>query len=156
MTLIANFDDDPAVAEILRACGWTPDRAVDTAAWSDWFADEGYEINSDVLTILRSFGSLTVTPPQLPEARFFSGPIVFDPVWAATGDRDRTAVREQQLDRRLWPLGEWSDVYLVLYADTGEVFADGANLGVLHLGKTFSDALRLLLLAAEKPRQVVD
>jgi hypothetical protein len=156
MTLAEDFDDDPAVAQVLRACGWTPDRAVDTAAWRDWFADEGYELNGDVLDILRSFGSLTVTPPRRPEAQFFSGPIVFDPARAATGDRSRIAAREQQLGRQLWPLGEWSDLYLLIYADTGEVFADGANLGVLLLGETFAEALHLLLLAQEKPRQIIE
>lgn len=146
-------DDDPLVRKALIDSGWTPERAEDTTVWAQLFEEEGYGRNEDVLDILKSLGHLAVVPPTHPGQCFSSGPVVFDPVLA--NERHLIRELEKHLRMRLWPIGEWYGVYLLLYAEDGSVYADGASLGVKLVGKTFADALRLLIKADRRTETVI-
>jgi hypothetical protein len=144
------------VARTLSAAGWNRHRWVDTEGWRRWYARSGFEESARVLAILRSFGSLLIEPPHHADAAFFSGSIRFEPDKLRSGERDGVADREKQLGHRLWPIAEWSDMYMVLYADSGAIYADGGNLGVLLIGDTFVEALTLMITAKRKPLTVVE
>ncbi len=146
----------PLVAEALTSAGWTRGRAVEVDRWRAWFSRGGFTESPEVLEILESFGSLVIQPPEHPSAKFRSGTIRFDPEWAWPEQRTDLAERERDLGHALWPIAEWSDVYALLYADNGAVYADGANLGVLLVGETFVEALILMITAEREPILVIE
>ena len=154
MTGLDDILREPELVAALHAAGWSPDRAVDVRHWADWYAREGYADPEPALAILRSFGGLTIVPPDRPEAAYGSGPMRFDPEWAATGEQERIADREAALGKALWPLGEWTGEFVLLLAGDGCVYAETTS-HVLKLGVTFPDALRSLLRADARPERVL-
>jgi len=87
------------------------------------------------------------------DGRYGSGPILFDPIFAATGESPRIRSREARLGTRLWPLGEWSGEYILLLGEDRRVFAE-TTFRQLQVGSTFSEALTGMILAEKRPREV--
>jgi hypothetical protein len=154
LTGLDDILEDHALSTALHASGWSPDRAVDVRHWVDWYAREGYENPEPALEILRSFGGLTIEPPRRPGAKYYSGPILFDPEWAATGERERIVDREASLGTALWPLGEWTAEYILLLGGDECAYAELPR-EVLRLGVSFPDALRSMLRADTLPERVM-
>jgi hypothetical protein len=136
---------DPIAGPALRAAGWKPSRSEDVTRLATWFRDEGYAPDERVLEFLRSVGNLTVVPADHPGAQFGSGKVVFDPALASTGEQIRIADRERQVGDTLWPVGEWSDTYILLWSRSGKLYAESSEYGVLLLGASLADGLKTII-----------
>lgn len=111
-------------------------------------------MSAEAVSILESFGGLTVWPPQVPEATWGSDPIYFDPLDAANGLYERHREQEVALGHRMSPLASWSQS-AVLLLDDHRVVCDSA-LGIRLLGRDFPEALDLVLRRPRRPEFLID
>lgn len=102
---------------------------------------------------LEELGGLTVNPPRRDAAAFGSGPIVMDPLLAASGEVDRIRQREAELGIALCPVGEWMGEYVLLVAEDGSVWAE-TTFQVLRVGENLAEALRVMIVADTAPELV--
>lgn len=145
MDELADLAADAIAGRALEAGGWSPSRQVDVGRFADWYSAEGYPSNDAVMRLLGSIGNLLIVPPDHAGAQFGSGRIVFDPILASTGERPRIADREAQLADALWPIGEWSDSYILLLGASGRLYAESSEFDVLLLGETLVDGLKTII-----------
>jgi hypothetical protein len=144
---------DPVVRATLAEAGWAPGRRFDARLWITELQADGYSIVPPATQVLEALGGLDVLPPQRETAVYRSGPIKFDPIWAATGEAKRIRSRESQVGVALTPVGEWSGEYILLVAEDGQVFAE-TTFQVLRLGYDVASALVRLILAGTTPEVV--
>lgn len=137
---------DDTVADALSSAGWNAQRRVDVQRWMGWYADEGYDVSPYLKEIMRSFGGIRITPPVRPSAKFHSGPILFDPAWAATGESERIGERSHEVKKNLTPFAEWSEEYILLLTDDRQVYAE-TSYQLLFVANDFVEALTLLVTA---------
>lgn len=96
---------------------------------------EGYHIHPVGRELLAALGGFRIVPPRLPAAAFWSGPVLVDPVWAATGGYERAAIQERQLEQDFCPIAEWCDEYILLLGEDGSVIAETTGQ-VLQIGSS--------------------
>jgi hypothetical protein len=137
----------------LELAGWYDGYLFDPGGWLDALADEGFSINDAAKQVLERLGGLAVAPAQVESAVFGSGDALFDPLWAASGEHDRIAVRERQLGTSLCPIGEWCGEYVLLASDDGSIFAE-TSFQMVRLGSDINEALRLIVLADRRPVEI--
>jgi hypothetical protein len=153
---VAEFEralQQPVVRAALEEAGWAPGRHFDAQRWIAQLREDGYSIVPPATQVLEALGGLDVLPPERNTSTYRSGPIKFDPVWAATGEADRIHNREGQLGVALTPVGEWSDEYILLVAEDGQVFAE-TTFQLVRLGRDVDSALVRLILADTLPELV--
>lgn len=153
MSLIALAAAHPVVRASLEEAGWSSDYRHDTSEWDQALRLEGFSVTLPALKALTELGGLTVIPPRRDGGAFGSGPIVMDPLLAASGEADRIKHREAQLGLALCPVGEWMNEYVLLVAEDGSVIAE-TSFQVLHLGDNLADALRLMIVADTVPERI--
>ena len=141
---------DAIVRAALTESGWFEGRSVDVKPFLAALAEEGFSIVDEARPWLVTFGGLTVTPPRRHGAAFASGPILFEPLLAATGEARRISEREQEIGKKLTPVGEWLDEFILLVAADGSVCAE-TTFQFLLLGRSPSEALRCLIRADRPP-----
>ena len=122
--LRCGFVEDPEVRAALEAGGWNPRRRVDTSGWEAELRAQGFSIVPLAMDVLSQLGGLHVLPRRSATAVLGSGEMIFDPLLAATGESPRILQREELLEKALCPIGEWADEYIILVADTGEIYGD--------------------------------
>lgn len=144
--LIEQAAAEPLVMAALRQAGWTEGYRHDPDEWVAELQSDGYSTFPLAVDVLRHLGGLTVNPPRHPGAVFASGPIVLDPVFAASGEADRIVRREEQLGVELCPVGEWMGEYILLVAGDGRVIAE-TTFQVLCVGHDIADALKRMIVA---------
>lgn len=146
------FKFTPEAEEVLRRSGWAPSRSVVIEAWTDRLAYEGYALTPGAARILENFGGLEITPPKNDFNLFFPSKIVFDPIIAASGEFDRVDSWQRDLQTTLYPLGEVLEQFILLFAQTGRIYA--CTDGVLDiLGENLEEAMELLIFARTRPRR---
>jgi hypothetical protein len=150
VTVFGEALSHPVVHRTLEESGWHPGYRHDTAAWEAAMLADGYSVHAMGRQILSEIGGLRIKAPTLPESTFWSGTFLVDPVQAATGESDRIVIREQELERLLMPVGEWSGEYIVLASEPGELYAE-TTWAVVLLGSTPGEALTLIVTAHTKP-----
>jgi hypothetical protein len=143
----------PVVTATLTDAGWSPDRSFATDDVTAKLGAEGFHVIPLALEVLASLGGLTVKPPVRATASFGSGAIVFDPLWAASGEADRIHQRERELGVRLCPVAEWSGEYILLVAEDGQVFAE-TTFQLLRLGRDINEAILRLIVADTPPEDL--
>jgi hypothetical protein len=89
-------------------------------------------------------------PPRNP----YSHHLIFDPIYAGCGERDRAEVWEENLGLRLVPVGHVEGAYPVWVAENGAVYY-GREFGLYSLGESLAEALRRLLSADIDPSPVI-
>lgn len=136
----------PVVRASLEEAGWSTDYVYDAAEWDRALRLEGFSVVAPALKALKELGGLTISPPRREGAAFGSGPIVIDPLWAASGEVDRIRQREAQIGLALCPVGEWMGEYILLVAEDGSVIAE-TTFQVLRVGSDLADALMRLIVA---------
>jgi hypothetical protein len=146
------FKDSRAKEALLEA-GWFENRQINIDDWLASLQKEGYIIFPLVKDVLKSFGGLEITPRPVSGAKFWSGKIILDPIWAASGERSRLEQREQELGCLLCPIGEWSGEYILLIADTNKVFAE-TTFQMLQLGNCFDEAIENIILCNKDLRDI--
>lgn len=142
-----------SIVRALQTIGWSPERHLNAAEWVSALKTEGFTVFPLVEEILASIGGLHVHPVPSPDAVFGSGEFYVDPIWAASGESDRIALRQQQLEVKLCPLGEWLNEYVVLIADDGRVFAE-TSFQLLLLGSDIGYALETMILCEHHPEVI--
>ncbi|WP_110944607.1 SUKH-3 domain-containing protein [Streptomyces niger] len=118
--MAANFS--PEVADVLRSSGWTPQRTVDTAQWTNAFEERGIQAHQAVRNFLAEFGGLNVdiSGPGINCAR---EPFELEPL-LCLGEEDRFSEWGEELGLQLFPLGE---------LDQGRFFLGMDENGVIYL-----------------------
>jgi hypothetical protein len=127
---------------ILRAAGWSPDRAVNIDEWVTRLRQDGNHVSPVAEAILERFGGLEL------RHRLDGGASRFDlslnpATWY--GERDRVLDIEQVLTSPACPLGEFSgDAMLAVLEDGRVVSAFGGDMNLV--GDDWSRALDLITL----------
>lgn len=116
----ANFSSD--VVDVLRACGWDPQRTVDPKRWTFPFEERGIRANPVVQEFLREFGGLSVDVSG-PGVNCAREPFELDPL-LCLGEEDRFSEWGEELGLHLFPLGE---------LDQGRFFLGMDENGVVYL-----------------------
>ncbi|MCG5216436.1 SUKH-3 domain-containing protein [Streptosporangium soli] len=140
----------PEVRLALELAGWAPGRHYDVSPWISTLEGEGYVLFDEAIEALTQLGGLRVSPRPSPSAVFGTGQILFDPLWAAQGERPRIAVRELSINSRLCPLGEWIEDYILLIASNGDIVAE-TSFQMLKVASSLPDALEVMILAESRP-----
>jgi hypothetical protein len=139
--------------QVLRRCGWSPERRVPVRRWTEVLIQEGFVPIDRALLILESFGGLTITPPiPLDKTLFLPQPFTFDPILAATGEYDRVADWQERFNVRVFPLAAIGQGGMILFADDGRIidaWADNFNV----LGQDLQEALEVLVFARAYPKR---
>jgi hypothetical protein len=137
----------------LEEAGWSPGYHFDASKWARVLKADGYSVTAPAIEALEEPGGLTIVPPRRDTAVYGSGTMIMDPVCAAIGESPRIKLREAALGRRLCPIGEWSNEYILLVADDGSVYAE-TTYQVLRLGDDLAEALRRLIVADTLPEEI--
>jgi len=138
------------VERVLREAGWFPTRCVSAAEYVNPLTEVGYRPFPLAIKILENLGGLEINPPESNSNLFFPGKIILDPVYAASSEFDRVARWQEQYDLRLFPMGEYEPMFILLCAENGRIF--GAREHHFDwLGDTIESALELLILARTRP-----
>ncbi len=141
-------DVSPEARNLLWRAGWGPDRRVETTAWVGRLLEEGFLPNPLAYSILESLGGLSVPIPAA-GINPYVHELRFEPVRAATGDRDRAEAWETALGIRLFPLGEEIRTGNVIWiGDDGKIYF-GRGFGLYLIGESFRAAMdRLAFMAS--------
>ena len=131
---------------VLSAAGWTPARRVYPDRWVAPLVAEGYAASPAAVALLVSLGGLVVHLPADPPRNPYPHDLVFDPVYAGTGERDRAEGWEAALGVGLFPVAHVTQAWPVWVAASGAVFY-GLEFGLYALGGSFPEALDRLLAA---------
>ncbi|HTO00072.1 MAG TPA: SUKH-3 domain-containing protein [Microthrixaceae bacterium] len=153
MSLVTLAAEHPVVRATLEDAGWSVAYRCDTEEWDRALRLEGFSVSASAMKVLAELGGLTVNPPRRDDAAFGSGPIVMDPLLAASGEEDRIKQRETELGLAVCPVGEWMGEYILLVAENGSVWAE-TTFQVLRIGENFAAALRVMIVADTAPEQV--
>jgi hypothetical protein len=141
----------PAAAlHALRGAGWTPARSVDIRPWHEVLGAEGFVLHPLAKRVLTNFGGLTVRPP-VAVGTFRNGDILFEPVLAGSGMFDIAENLKQMFGQEFYPIAEWITNSTVFLGAAGMV-VDDHDVDVVHVGDTFDEALRVMLLADRELR----
>jgi uncharacterized protein (TIGR02996 family) len=155
VTMIGPDDISPGFRALLDRAGWHPGRRVGTDEWVSRLRAEGFTVNASAIAVLETFGGLSV---RLPAAGIspYDHELQFEPVLAATGDRDRTEEWEAALGIRLFPLGQEVRTGSVVWAgDDGRLYI-GREFGLYLLGETFRAAMDQLAVPATPLVQIAE
>ncbi|WP_040816003.1 SUKH-3 domain-containing protein [Nocardia concava] len=145
------FWPNPLTSQTLTAAGWTPGRRIDITGWTNRLESEGFQVSRPAAAILKSFGGLTIQPPNLTTALWPADSLFFDPLDVANGMYDRYADFESALGRRMTPLAvNASGTTFLLILDDGRVVSDGI-LALHQLAPTWPQALDLLVRRHRTP-----
>jgi hypothetical protein len=153
--MIGPDDISPGFRALLDRAGWHPGRRVGTDEWVSRLREEGFTVNASAIDVLETFGGLSV---RLPAAGIspYDHELQFEPVLAATGDRDRTEEWEAALGIRLFPLGQEVRTGSVVWAgDDGRLYI-GREFGLYLLGETVSAAMDRLAFPATPLIQIAE
>ncbi|HVF76211.1 MAG TPA: SUKH-3 domain-containing protein [Acidimicrobiales bacterium] len=153
MSLISLAAEHPVVRATLVEAGWSAVRRRDASSWDRVLRQEGFSVTEPAIEVLEELGGLTLSPPRWAAAAFGSGPIVMDPIMAASGEAARIKQRERELGLVLCPVGEWIVEYVLLVADDSSVFAE-TTFQVLRVGRNFGEALRVMIVADPAPEPI--
>ncbi|MGB6059973.1 MAG: SUKH-3 domain-containing protein [Microthrixaceae bacterium] len=153
VSLVTLAAEHPVVHATLERAGWNIAYRCDTSEWDRALRSEGFSVNTPAMKVLSELGGLTVNPPRRGAAVYGSGPIVMDPLLAASGEADRIKQRESELGLALCPVGEWMGEYILLVAEDGSVWAE-TTFQVLRIGENLATALRVMIVADTAPEQV--
>jgi hypothetical protein len=134
----------PEAGDLLWRAGWRPDRRVETIAWVGRLMEEGFLPNPLADSILESLGGLSVPIPAA-GINPYDHELRFEPVRAATGDRDRAEAWETALGIHLFPLGEEIRTGNVMWiGDDGKIYY-GREFGLYLIGESFREAMDRLV-----------
>jgi hypothetical protein len=147
------FHVDADVRPALEAAGWFDDYRFDPDEWLEALASEGFTCNETARQVLAHLGGLSVAPLPNEAAVFGSGDVMFDPLWAASGESDRIALRQRQLNTTLCPIGEWCGEYILLASEDGAIFAE-TSFQMMKVGSDIGGALRSIVLADRQPVEI--
>jgi hypothetical protein len=140
----------PEVEDVLLQAGWFPARSVATSQWVGPLEQVGYKPFPAAIRILENLGGLVITPPTNESNLFYPGQIVFDPVFAASSEFKRVEKWQDEYGLRLFPLGEYDPLFILMCSDNGRIF--GAREQLFHfLGATIEVALELQIFARRRP-----
>ncbi len=146
--LLAN----PIVAQTLRAAGWTPERSVDVTRWLDLFQREGVPALPAAISILESFGDLSVKPTRSDTSVFSPSRIDFDPQrFYFPGEGEFFRGGEGPLGVNGCPIGERGDQSGLVLLEDGRLVEDLGQWTFRILGHDFEDALVHMILADHLP-----
>jgi hypothetical protein len=143
----------PVVRATLEEAGWSPGYRFDASKWARVLNADGYSVTAPAVEAMEELGGLTIVPPRRDTAAYGSGTMIMDPVFAAIGESPRIKLREEALGRRLCPIGEWSNEYIVLVAEDGSVFAE-TTFQVVRLGNDLAEALHRMIVADTIPEEI--
>lgn len=147
-----DLTSDTALMAALFAAGWAEPNAFDTPACIDALRADDYTVTEAAVETLERFGGQTLEP-QPANAQFWSGTIIFDPLYAASGEAERIQLREAALGVKLCPVAEWCNEYIVLAASDGSFFAE-TSFQMLWLGSNLRAALHTIMLADSQPTDI--
>src|SRR5262245_36440311 len=119
---MSEFSFSPGVENVLRQFGWSPDRNVSIANWLDRLKGEGLTTNAVAERVLSNLGGLTITPPTNEDNQFAPSKIEFDPVKAAGGESDRVLSWQEDFNLKLFPVGRYDPLFIILISADGRVF----------------------------------
>jgi hypothetical protein len=144
---------DDELRPVLEDAGWSDAYRRDVAEWLPELVAEGFSINPLAQHVLERLGGLALSPRPVEVATFGSGEVVFEPLWAASGEVGRIAMRERQLDTTLCPVGEWCGEYVLLAGGDGCMYAE-TSFQLVRIGRNLTEALRTILLADSRPVEI--
>ncbi|MDQ0605014.1 hypothetical protein QF037_009359 [Streptomyces canus] len=123
--------------EALGVAGWTADRKIATAGWTQQLAGAGFELNDVAIGVWAEFGELTIesSPGRVPGSSLH-----IDPVDACIDTAEEAATLRRRYAENYSPLGMWSVQFRSYIAASGRVVAVGPNV-LWPLGSTFVEAL---------------
>jgi hypothetical protein len=147
--------NDPVVRATLEAAGWYEGRDVGVTDWVRKLTGHGIAAFPSAVAVLREFGGLRIKPPFIQGATFLSTDINFDPVWAADGSWDGPLDWSKDLGKKLFPIGEWEEQFMLLAAEDGTIYADVEGEFSL-IGEDIYQALRLMVLREKHPEVVIN
>ena len=141
----------PEVDKVLRAAGWTPERAVDARQWTDVLVPEGYRFSPAAEAMLTRFGGLSIEPPPRPELSVQCDRFDFDPIGSASGELDRFEEWERFAGRELAPVGAVAD-WILCADEEGQLYI--GSHGELEVLGPLGRALEYLCLGRGEPRSL--
>ena len=153
MSDVARAARHPVVRAALEEAGWVRGYTCDPVRWCEAMRADGFRVVLPAVEAIRQLGGLVVSPPQRYGAAYGSGRIVFDPVWAASGEAERINRRGDALGLGLTPVGEWMGEYVLLVAEDGSVLAE-TTYQFLRVGDDLCQALRRMIVADSTPEPI--
>jgi hypothetical protein len=129
---------------VLRLAGWQPDRRIDPAPWITQLEAERFTRNEPAVAVLANLGGLQLAPTSVNQKLYCPDIVHFDPVIAASGDRDKVAMWEEHCHMSLFPIAEVQGGPVVCCSPTS-VFILAYGLPLLFLGNSVEEMLNQLV-----------
>lgn len=123
----------------LHESGWYERRAVDESQWIDLLTAEGFIVHDLARETLAEYGGIRLRPV----AGTSRGTLDFDPVDAASGLADEAAMLREDYGEIYFPIGMWSNQYVVYLGESGRVIAMGPGWD-WELGASLPEALAFI------------
>jgi hypothetical protein len=140
------------VRATLEEAGWSDDYHFDAAEWARVLEADGFSVTAPGVAALEELGGLTIVPPRRSGAAYASGPMIMKPLMRI-GESPRIKLLEEALGRRMCPIGEWYNEYILLVADDGSVYAE-TTYQVRRLGNDLAEALHRMIVADARPEPI--
>ncbi|MFC4333627.1 SUKH-3 domain-containing protein [Salininema proteolyticum] len=143
--------DSPPAADALRACGWSPDRRVETTPQVDALAKQGYLPQPAAVDVLKSFLGLEIKGRRsVPGCRQGASRMEFRPCRADGQYENVRDYVEKLVEEPVFPLGSVDGLELVLMGASGRVYGH-ALWWVFERGGDFDEFLFQLLMRRKDP-----
>jgi hypothetical protein len=133
-----------AAESVLLKAGWSPERCIPIEHWVVPLELEGFALSQFAAEILHNLGGLKVCLPVDLPSNPFEHKLIFDPLYAGSGEYDSVEEWQKELKTRLFPIAHVTCAYPVWMADDGAVYY-GLGWGLYSLGTSFGEALSRLL-----------
>lgn len=134
---------------VLTSCGWHEDRIVDPSKWVTRLAAEGFIMIPEAVSILKSFGGLTIVPQKSPDAVFLPDKLTFDPVLAASGEFEAVDYWQSTIGKKLSPIAEIGGGAILMVGDDGQIMSCWPDR-IWRDGASFIDALENTLIIGKR------
>lgn len=150
--IIEGFLHDPRVYQAFLDAGWYPERKFELTQWQQQYLESRFVWHPIVETVLRSFGGLTVNPPDVTPRAYGPSRILFDPGFVDFEiNHEHLQPYEDLLQKRLWIIGDVGEMSALCIDDDAGIYTLN-GIHFLYEGSMYTDAADALILAIRYPK----
>lgn len=152
--IIEGFLHDPRVYQAFLDAGWYPEREFELTKWKQQYLDYGFAWHPILETVLRSFGGLTVHPPEVNPRVYGPSAILFDPGFVDFEISHESLLSDEMLiQKALWPIGNVGEQGILFIDEDARIYLDGGTF-LIDYGSMLTHAADTLILAIRYPKLV--